>query len=148
MNHTMPSFFKPTAIALFSLGSTVLQTAVPMFILTGAFVFADAVTAWRLQRRLAAAGKIDKNSARFSSARFGRTFYTLGRILTLLILTAMADTLILGPLGIPAIKIVAGAVCFWQAVSLLENEAAENNAPWAVHARRFLVDKARRYLGS
>ncbi len=142
----MHTIFKPTVAALLGLGSAVIEATAPMFILTGTFVFADAVTAYRLQRRMAAAGKLDAEKARVSSARFGRIFITLGKILSLLLLTAMADHLILSPLGIPAMKVVAGAVCFWQAISLLENEAAENDAPWARHARRFLVDKARRYL--
>lgn len=141
----MNTILKPTATALFGLGSAVLESVTPMFILTGAFVFADAATAYRLQKRLAKAGKLETSKARFSSARFRRVFVTLGKIMTLLILTAMADHLILGPAGIPAIRIVAGAVCFWQAISLLENEAAQNEAPWAVYARRFLIDKAKRY---
>lgn len=142
----MNTVFKPAVTALFGLGSAVLESVTPMFILTAAFVAADVVTARRLQRRLVAAGKIDEARARFSSARLGRIFVTLAKIMALLILTAMTDHLILGPLGIPAMKIVTGAVCFWQAISLLENEAAENNSPWAVHARRFLIDKAMRYI--
>lgn len=140
------TFLKPTLAALTGLASAVLQDATPMFVLTGAFVCADVITAWRLQKRLVRAGKLEAEKARFSSARFGRIFITLARILGLLVLTAMADHLILAPLGMPAMKIVAGAVCFWQAISLLENEAAENDAPWAVHARRFLIDKALRYI--
>lgn len=141
------NFFKPTVAALLGLGSAVLESVTPMIVLTGAFVLADVVTAFRLQRRLVKAGKIDSKKARLSSARLGRIFVTMSKIMCLLILTAMADCLVLSPLGIPALKIVAGAVCFWQALSLLENEAAENEAPWAVHARKFLVDKALRYLG-
>lgn len=142
----MHTFFKPTVAALLAMGSAMLESVTPMFILTGGFVFADTVTAYRLQRRLARAGKLDPEKAKFSSARFGRVFITLGRIFALLMLTAMADYLVLAPLGIPAMKIVAGAVCFWQAISLLENEASQNDAPWASHARHFLVDKAKRYL--
>lgn len=142
----MHSFFKPAATALAAMGSAVIETATPMIVLTGAFVIADTVTAYRLQRRLAAAGKLERGAVGFSSARFGKVFVTMTKIIILLLLTSMADYLILGPLGIPALKIVAGAVCFWQAISLLENEAAENDAPWAVHARKFLIDKARRYV--
>lgn len=142
----MNTLFKPTVAILLGLAGAVAESVVPMFILTGMFVVADVITAWRLQRRLVRAGKLERRLARFSSARFGRVFLTLGRIMGLLVLTAMTDHLILSPLGIPAMKIVAGAVCFWQAISLLENEAAENNATWATHVRRFLIDKALRYL--
>lgn len=142
----MNTFLKPVIAAVFGLLSAVLEATVPMFILTAAFVLADVVTAMRLQRRLKASGKIKMEDARFSSAKFGRIVGTLTKILCLLLLTAMVDHLVLVPLGIGAMKFVAGAVCFWQAISLLENEAAHNDAKWAVCARKFLVDKARRYI--
>ncbi len=41
---------------------------------------------------------------------------------------------------------VAGAVCFWQLLSILENESTCSDARWARVARRFLIDKARRHL--
>lgn len=143
MNYT-----KLLASALCGMFGAVLRSAVPMFVLTAAFVAVDVASAIRLQLRLAKAGKLEKGKVRISSLRFARVLFTLAKIFVLLILTAMADHLVLAPLGIPALKIVAGAVCFWQALSILENEAAENNAPWAVHARRFLVDKALRYIDS
>ena len=142
----MDSIFKPTLIALAAMLSAVMEMTAPMVILTGCFVIADVVTAYRLQRRLAKAGKYGDGKARFSSARFSRIFGTIAGIMSLLILAAMADYLVLEPLGIASLKYVAGAICFWQAVSILENEAAENNAPWAMKARKFLVDKAKRYL--
>ena len=140
------SLLKPLLTALFGLASAVIENVTPMFILTTAFVAADTVTALRLQHRLVRAGKLPPDKAGFSSVRFRRVLFTVARILGLLILTAMADHLVLKPLGLEAMKIVAGAVCFWQAVSLLENEAAENDAPWAKHARRFLINKALRYI--
>lgn len=140
------NFIKISIATLMGLATTVFQLTVPMFILTATFVVADVITAIRLQRRLAAAGKINRCKVRLSSARLGRIFVTLSKILGLLVLTALADHLILSPLGIPALKLVAGAICFWQALSILENEAAENDAPWAEAARKFLINKAQRYL--
>lgn len=142
----MENMFKPAGVALSAMACYVLEVTAPMFILTSAFVIADAFTAYRLQRRLSRAGKLAEAEARFSSRRFGRVLTTLGRIVGLLLLAAMADHLVFKPMGVESVRLVAGAVCFWQALSLLENEAAENNAPWAVHARRFIIDKARRYI--
>lgn len=142
----MESMFKPVGAALSAMICYVLEVTAPMFILTSAFVVADAFTAYRLQCRLARDGKLAESEVRFSSRRFGRVVSTMGRIVGLLVLAAMADHLVLRPLGVESVRLVAGAVCFWQALSLLENEAAENNARWAVHARRFLIDKARRYI--
>lgn len=142
----MENIFKPVGAALSAMICYVLEVTAPMFILTSAFVVADSFTAYRLQRRLARAGKLADAQARFSSRRFGRVVSTLSRIVGLLLLAAMADYLVLRPLGVESVRLVAGAVCFWQALSLLENEAAENEARWAIHARRFLIDKARHYL--
>lgn len=142
----MNAILKPMLCALCGLLTAVLEATAPMFVLATAFVLADSFTAWRLQKRLAASGKIKAENAGFSSAKFRNTLVTLAKILALLILTAMADHLVLIPLGVEAMKMVVGAVCFWQAVSLLENEAAHNDAKWAVHARKFLIDKARRYI--
>lgn len=142
----MNAIFKPVVCVLAGMAGAVVENVVPMFVLTGTFVFADTLTALRLQWRLVRAGKLDARKARLSSARFGKVLKTLAKILGLLVLTSMADFLVLAPLGIPAMRIVAGAVCFWQAISLLENEASENDARWAVYARRILIDKAMRYL--
>ena len=142
----MERILKPAGVAVAGMMSAVVEMTAPMFVMTGCFVIADVITACRLQRRLRRAGKLGKEDAKFSSARIGRVFVTLTQIMGLLVLTAMADYLVLGPLGIPALKMVAGGVCFWHSVSLLENEAAENGSKWAVHARRFLVDKAKRYM--
>lgn len=144
--NNITEIFRPAGAALTGLVTSVFELTAPMLVLTSAFVVADTYTAIRLQRRLERQGKIARGTSRFSSRRFGRMFVTIARILGLLVLTAMADILVLEPMGLGAMKIVAGAVCFWQAVSLLENEAAANDAPWAVYARRYLVDKARRYL--
>lgn len=142
----MNTIFKPALTAILAMLTAVVELTAPMFILASLFVFADAVTAYRLQKRLARACKLDKAKVRFSSARFGRTFLTLARILILLLLAAMVDVLVLAPFGVGCLNLVVGAVCFWQAISLLENEAAENDSQWASKIRRILIDKARRYL--
>lgn len=44
-------------------------------------------------------------------------------------------------------RISAALVCFWQTLSILENEATASDARWARIARRILVDKTGRHLG-
>ena len=51
-----------------------------------------------------------------------------------------------GYAGIDAVRIIAGAICFWQLLSILENESTCSTARWALLARKFLVDKAKRHL--
>ncbi len=121
--------------------------ALPFGVVCTAMVVADVVSARRLARRLRriAPGQAD-GSLRFSSARLGRVVGTLARIYALLVLAAMVDSVVMDG-GRVLLKFAAGAVCFWQAWSILENEAAANPRPWARILRRILVDKTARHLG-
>ena len=120
--------------------------ALPFGVVCTFMVMADVVSARRLARRLRAAAPDHAPRLRFSSARFGRVVGTLIRIYALLILAAMVDSVIMGGDGL-LLKFAAGVVCFWQAWSILENEAAANPRPWARILRRILVDKTARHLG-
>jgi len=120
--------------------------ALPYGVVCTLMVVADVVSARRLARRLRAAVPGSAARLRFSSARFGRVVGTLSRIYALLVLAAMVDTVVMGGGGM-LLKFAAGAVCFWQAWSVLENEASACTRPWALILRRVLVDKTERYLG-
>jgi hypothetical protein len=120
--------------------------ALPFGVVCTAMVIADVVSARRLAHRLQQKVPSKRQQLKFSSARFGRVIATLIRIYSVLILAAMIDNVI-GVPGISMLKFVAGAVCFWQAVSVLENEASANGATWAKMLGRILIDKTERYLG-
>lgn len=119
--------------------------ALPFGAVCTAMVLADFITSRRLARRLARTVPDKAAVLRFSSAKFGRTISTLGRIYAMLVLAAMVDSVILGTGWL--LKFAAGAVCLWQAVSILENEAACNGSRWARMARRIIIDKTERHLG-
>lgn len=141
-------FFRIAAAAAGGWLWMTLGPAVPYGVVCTLMVGADLITARRLARRLRR--KVPDGSARralkFSSAGLGRAVRTLGRIYGLLMLAAMVDAVIVGGHGL-LLKFAAGAVCFWQSVSILENEAACNPHPWACILRRILIDKTERYLG-
>jgi len=119
--------------------------AFPAGVVCTLMVLADVVTARRLARRLRKAAPQQAQRLKFCSARFGRVFATLVRIYAVLMLAAMVETTIVGREGL--LRIVAGAVCLWQAVSMLENEASCNGARWARIMRNVLIDKTERHLG-
>lgn len=119
--------------------------AIPCGAVCTAMVVADIVTARRLARRLSKAAPERSASLRFSSTGLGRAIATISRIYALLVLAAMVGTVVLGNGRL--LQFATGAVCFWQGVSILENEAACNGAAWARIARRVLIDKTERYLG-
>lgn len=132
-------------------GAAVTSFFVPVMpfaaVCSGAVV-ADCVSAVMLSRRVrrkyvgkkAVTGKI-------LSRRLGNTITTLAKIYAALLLAHGVDLVIVPSLGGGCMRFVAGAVCFWQAWSVLENESSANDALWARIAQRFLVDKAERHLG-
>lgn len=105
----------------------------------------DAVTAIRLSRRLAKAGK---GGGKVSSKRFRHSVKTLLKVIVALTVGAVADEALQGMTGgFSAEKAIAGAVAVWQAMSILENESTCSDAKWARVARKWLVDKTARHLG-
>lgn len=108
----------------------------------------DAVTAIRLSRRLAKAGKGVKGGGKVSSKRFGHSIKTLLKVIVALTVGAVADEALQGMTGgFSAEKAIAGAVAVWQAMSILENESTCSGAKWAREARKWLADKTARHLG-
>ena len=120
----------------------------PYAALCTAMVAADTVTAWTLSRRVARAhpDRAAAGAGKFQSRRLAKTLVTMAKIYALLLLAHAADVVLSPPLAVSMLRFCAGAVCFWQAVSVLENESSCSNASWARIARRFLIDKAARHL--
>ncbi len=125
--------------------SVLYRPVVAPAVLCTVMVLLDFLTALTLGRRLRRAGRpVD---SRLSSRRFGRVVGTLVRVYGALAVAAMAQRWVIdGYLGFDAVRFTAGAICFWQLLSILENESTCSDARWAKVARRFLVDKARRHL--
>lgn len=135
---------------LSALGGVLLAAAVPVVPYAAVctlMVLADAVTAWRLGRRAASATGV-RPAAKLQSARVGVLFGTLGRVYCLLLLARAVQSVILAPdVRFDLVRAIAAAVCLWQALSMLENEASCRGARWARIARRWLIDKTERHTG-
>lgn len=140
---TLPSVALPLAGAW--LGGFITEI-IPYAAVCTALVLTDCLSALMLRRRLR---RQTKNAIpKLSSRKFGNVISTLIKIYTLLILSQLVDIIIIGetlPFGLT--RLSAALVCFWQALSILENEATASNARWANIARRILVDKTGRHLG-
>lgn len=67
-------------------------------------------------------------------------------IYALLLLTALLQHTIAGQ-ELNLLRIVAATICFWQGVSILENESTACDRPWARVLSKVLVDKTARHLG-
>lgn len=145
MNYNYNEFLRIAASAAGGWLWAVAGPALPFGTVCTAMVLCDFITSRRLARRLTRAVPQQAGKLRLSSAKFGRMISTLCRIYAMLVLAAMVDSVILGTGWL--LKFAAGAVCLWQALSILENEAACNGAKWAQIARRIIIDKTERHLG-
>lgn len=123
-----------------------LAPAIPFAAVCSAMVLVDVVSARRLAKRIGKHLPEHKEQLKFSSARFGRVFNTLIKVYTALLLAAMVQSVILSD-AFDLLRCVAAAICFWQAVSILENEASCNSHSWARLLSKILIDKTERYLG-
>ncbi|MDE6300321.1 MAG: hypothetical protein K2M19_01215 [Muribaculaceae bacterium] len=147
LNFSEPAalWFRSVAVTLGAWAWSVWGPALPVGAACTAMVLADVWSARRLARRLRGKRPTARQRLKFSSSRFGRTVRTLFRIYSLLAVAAVVEREVVGE-WIHLTKFAAAVVCFWQAVSILENEASSNPDPWARAAGRWLVDKSSRYL--
>lgn len=122
-----------------------LEPTFPFILICTLAVLCDCYTAWSLSRRV----KLKypgANDGKFKSNYAGRIFITLIKVYALTILAFLIEYYIFEGLPIKLANIVAGAVCFWQVWSMLENESSCNDAKWAKIAQRIMVDKTERHF--
>lgn len=121
------------------------EPTIPFILICTIAVIMDSFTAWSLSRRVKKKFP-GKNDGKFKSKNFGRVIVTLIKVYSLTILVFCIDMYIFPDLNLRLPNIVAGAVCFWQVWSMLENESSCNNARWAKIAQRIMVDKTERHF--
>ncbi len=145
-----PQLLKGTVSGAAGIASAFFAPLLPYAFVCTLFVLADCYTAWQLGRRLRrkypnASGP---HAGRLSSRRFGRTIATLIKIYAALILASAAEHVLFGvsEASFSCTRLTAGAICFWQLLSILENESTCSDARWAATARRFLIDKTSRHI--
>ena len=102
--------------------TAILAPTLPYLIICTLMIFADCFTAWQLSKRARKAHpeRVSKDGRKFKSQHFG--------------------------LPIDLTKVAAGAICFWQLWSILENESSCNGARWAKLLQRIVVDKTERHF--
>lgn len=126
----------------------VLEPALPYIFICTVMILADCYTAWSLSRRARKAypERVSDDGSKFKSHHFGEVLLTIGKAWALIIMSFMIQRHITDGLPVDLTKIAAGAICFWQLWSILENESSCNGARWAKVARRILVDKTSRHF--
>ena len=122
-----------------------LQPTLPFILICTIAILCDCYTAWALSRRVKRKYP-GANDGKFKSRYAGQVFVTLTKVYTLTVLAFLIETYIFEGLPVKLANLVAGAVCFWQVWSMLENESSCNDAKWAKIAQRILVDKTERHF--
>lgn len=122
-----------------------IQPTWPFVLVTTLAVLADCYTAWALSRRVKRKHP-EANDGKFKSRYAGKVIGTLIKIYALIIISYLIEVFIFEGLPIRLANIAAGAVCFWQVWSVLENESSCNEARWAKVVQHVMVDKAERHF--
>lgn len=122
-----------------------LEPTVPFILICTFAILCDCYTAWALSHRVKKKYP-GANDGKFKSNYAGRVFVTLIKVYALTVLAFLIENFIFEGLPVKLANIVAGAVCFWQIWSMLENESSCNNAKWAKIAQRIMVDKTERHF--
>lgn len=125
-----------------------LEPTLPYLGICTLAIFYDCWTAWQLSRRVRRKHpeRTRKGEGKFSSHHFGRVILTLLKAYALIALAFLMNKHITGGWGADLTKVAAGAVCFWQLWSILENESSCNGARWARMAQKILLDKTERHF--
>lgn len=122
-----------------------IRPTFPFILVCTLAVLADCYTAWSLSRRVKKRFP-GANDGKFKSNYAGRVFITLIKVYSLTILVHLIDAMVFPEIALHLPQVVAGAVCFWQIWSMLENESSCNDARWAKIAQRIMVDKTERHF--
>ena len=122
-----------------------IRPTYPFILVCTLAVLADCYTAWSLSRRVKKRFP-GANDGKFKSNYAGRVFITLIKVYSLTILVHLIDAMVFPEIAFHLPQVVAGAVCFWQIWSMLENESSCNDAKWAMIAQRIMVDKTERHF--
>lgn len=126
----------------------ILEPTLPYILICTLLILADCFTAWQLGKRVAKAHpeRVKKDRHKFASSHFGKVLITLLKSYFLVIAAYLIQSYITNGLPIDLTNIAAGAICFWQSWSILENESSCNGSKWARTLQKILVDKTERHF--
>lgn len=128
--------------------AAILEPTLPYLVICTLIIFYDCYSSWSLARRAHKLHptKVSKDGSKFKSHHFGKVMVTLIKSYALIILAFLIQRHITDGLVIDLTKVAAGAICFWQLWSILENESSCNGAKWAKVVQKILVDKTARHF--
>lgn len=125
-----------------------IEPAIPYMALCTLMIFADCFTAWSLSKRARKVhpDRVSADGHKFNSQNFGKVLKTLLKSYALIMMAYLMQRMITDGMPVDLTKVAAGAICFWQLWSILENESSCNGSKWAKILQRVLVDKTSRHF--
>lgn len=125
-----------------------LEPALPYILICTLMILADCYTAWSLSKRAKKMypKRVSNEGKKFKSHHFGAVLLTIGKAWALIIMSFLIQRHITDGMPVDLTKVAAGAICFWQLWSILENESSCNGAKWATILQKILVDKTSRHF--
>lgn len=125
-----------------------LAPTAPYLLICTLMIIADCYTAWSLSRRAHKCHpeRVSEDGKKFKSHHFGAVIVTLLKAYALIVMAFLIQQHITDGWSVDLTKVAAGAICFWQLWSILENESSCNGARWARVLQRILVDKTARHF--
>lgn len=126
----------------------ILEPTLPYLMICTVMIFADCYTAWQLARRARKLypERVSEEAPKFKSHYFGKVIGTILKSYSLILMAYMIQCHITDAWPIDLTKVAAGAICFWQLWSILENESSCNGSRWAKLLQKILVDKTSRHF--
>lgn len=126
----------------------IIEPTYPYLVICTFMILADCYTAWSLSKRARKAHpeKVSQDGKKFKSHNFGKVIMTLLKAYTLIIMAFFMQKYITNGIPIDLAKVAAGAICFWQFWSILENESSCNGSKWAKLLQKIVVDKTSRHF--
>lgn len=125
----------------------IIKPTYPYLFICTVMIFADCYTAWSLAKRARKMypNKVSADGKKFKSHHFGTVITTVLKSWALIFMAHLIHVYITDGV-VDLTKVAAGAVCFWQLWSILENESSCNGAKWAKLLQKILVDKTSRHF--
>lgn len=124
--------------------ASIIEPTINYILICTIAVLMDCFAAWRLSRRVKKT--TGKSDGKFRSSSAKKAFGTIWVICSLILLAFLIDEYIIPTASWYLPNIVAGAFCFLQIWSILENESSCNGSRWAKVAQKIMVNKAERHF--
>ena len=128
----------------------VIKPTFPLMIVAILFILYDAYSAYRLDVRVHKKyPEKRRREAKFNSFCFGKVVrQTIPEMLGLIILAHLAEEFVVVDYNWKLPYVITGVICFWQALSIVENMAScnDSNSMFWKYLKKVLVSKVERHF--